>query len=84
MMRSDDGRSGLSDQDGAGPVIPPMGTLVIRTWDEPDEVPAFRARLTYSRGPNVEPNMVTTADAGEALSIMREWLLSQSGSRREV
>jgi hypothetical protein len=83
-MTSDDRPLGMSGQDGTGSAIPPMGALVIRTWYEPDQVPAFRARLTYSRGPDGEPNTVSTADPDEALSIVRRWLFAQPGSLGEV
>ena len=83
-MTSDDRPSGISEHDGAGSAIPPMGTLVIRTWYEPGQAPAFRARLTYSRGPDGEPNTVSTADPDEALSIVRHWLFAQPGSPGEV
>jgi hypothetical protein len=79
-MTSDDRPSGTSDQDGTDPAISPMGTLVIRTWYEPDQVHGFRARLTFSQGPDGEPNTVATADPDEALSIVRQWLLAPSGS----
>jgi hypothetical protein len=83
-MTSDDRPSGISDPDGTGSAIPPMGTLVIRTWYEPDQVHGFRARLTYSRGPEGEPDSVSTADPDEAVSIVRQWLLSQPGSAGHV
>ena len=83
-MTSDDRPPGVSDPDGAESVMPYMGTLVIRTWYEPDQMPAFRARLTYSRGPDGEPNTVSTADPDEALSIVRHWLLTQPGSPGDV
>ena len=78
-MTGDDRPSGISDQDGTGSAIPPLGTLVLRTWYEPDQVPAFRATLTYSRDPE-EPNTVSTADPDEALRIVLQWLFAQSGS----
>lgn len=83
-MKSDDRPSAISDQDGTGSTIPSMGTLVIRTWYEPGQVPGFRARLTYSRDPQGEPNTVSTADRDEALRIVRQWLFAQSGSPGDV
>lgn len=83
-MTSDDGPSGMSDQDGTDWAVPPMGTLVIRTWLEPDQAPGFRARLTYSRGPDGEPDWIATADRDEALRIVRQWLFAQPGSPDEA
>lgn len=83
-MTSDDRPSGISDSGGTESAMPYMGTLVIRTWYEPDQVPAFRARLTYSRRPDGESNTVSTADPDEALSIVRHWLFTQPGSPGEV
>lgn len=83
-MTSDDLPSGISAQEGADSAMPPMGTLVMRTWYEPDQVPAFRARLTYSQGPQNEPNTVATADPDEALSIVREWLFAQPDFPNDV
>jgi hypothetical protein len=84
LMTSDDGPSGMSDQDGTDSAVPPTGTLVIRTWFEPHQAPGFRARITYSRGPDDEPNTVATADPVEALSVVRQWLLAQPGSPDEA
>jgi hypothetical protein len=61
-----------------------MGTLVIRTWYEPDQVPGFRARITYSQGPDGDPATVAVADPDEALSVVRQWLFAQPGSPDEV
>lgn len=83
-MTSDDRPSRISDQDGTGPAIPPTGTLVIRTWHEPDQVHGFRARLTYSQGPDGEPKTIATANPDEALSFVRQWLLAPSGSPEDV
>jgi hypothetical protein len=83
-MKSDDRPSAISDPDGANSAIPYMGTLVIRTWYEPGQVPGFRARLTYSSDPEGEPKTVSTADRDEALSIVRQWLFAQSGSPGDV
>jgi hypothetical protein len=81
-MRSDDGPSEISGSGPAGSdsTMPPMGTLVIRTWFEPDQLPGFRARLIYSTAPDGEPKTVAAADPVEALSIVRQWLFAQPGS----
>jgi hypothetical protein len=83
-MTSDDRPSGISDPDGTNSAMPYMGTLVIRTWYEPDQVPGFRARLTYGRGPGGETNTVASADPNEVLSLVRQWLFAQPGSPDEV
>lgn len=82
-MTCDDGPSGMADQGGTDSAMPPMGTLVIRTWCEPDQVPSFRARITYSQEPD-DPNTVAAADPDEALSVVRQWLFAQPGSPDEV
>lgn len=61
-----------------------MGTLVIRTWYEPDQVPSFRARVTYSQDADDDPATVVAADPDEALSVVRQWLFTQSGSPDEA
>jgi hypothetical protein len=76
-MTNDDRPSGISDEDEPAPVMPSMGTLVIRTWHEPDQTPSFRARITYSQAPGDEPTMVSTADQDEVLSVVRQWLSAQ-------
>jgi hypothetical protein len=55
-----------------------MGTLVIRTWNEPGQSPGFRARLTYSQSPTSEPTTVYAVDPDEVFRAVRRWLLSQS------
>lgn len=60
-----------------------MGAMVIRTWHEPDQMPGFRARLTYSETPNDEPGIVLTADPDEVLRVVRQWLSARSGPSRE-
>lgn len=73
---TNDGRlSGISDE--SDPAMPSMGTLVIRTWHEPDQTPGFRARIIYNQAPDDEPSTVTTADQDEALSVVRQWLFAQ-------
>lgn len=83
-MTSDDRSSGMSGQDGTVSAMPPTGTLVISTWYEPDQVPGFRARLTYGRGPGGEGRTVASADPDEVLSIVRQWILAQHGPRDGV
>ncbi|MET3176759.1 UNVERIFIED_ORG: hypothetical protein ABIB52_004634 [Arthrobacter sp. UYCu721] len=78
-MRNDDGPSRISDY-GTDPATLSMGTLVIRTWYEPDQVQGFRARVLYGQGPGNEPNTVSTADPDEVLNVVREWLSSQPRS----
>lgn len=48
-MTTDDRPSGISDE--SDPAMPAMGTLVIRTWHEPDQTQGFRARIIYSQAP---------------------------------
>jgi hypothetical protein len=85
-MTSDNRPSGISGSNpgGTDSATPPGGTLVIRTWYEPDQEPGFRARLTFSRGPAGEPDTVAAADPAEVLSIVRQWLFAQPGSPDEV
>ena len=77
-MTNDDRPSGSSDEDASDPAMPSMGTLVIRTWHEPDQRPGFRARVTFSQAPDDEPSTVSTADPDEVLSVVRQWLLAQT------
>lgn len=56
-----------------------MGTLVIRTWDEPDQVPGFRARLIFGNAPEDVPHTVATADPEEVLRLVRQWLNARPG-----
>jgi hypothetical protein len=74
-MTNDDRLSGISDE--SDPAMTGMGTLVIRTWHEPDQAPGFRARIIYSRAPADEPNTVSTADKDEVLRVVRQWLFAQ-------
>jgi hypothetical protein len=73
-MTNDDRPSGDSDEDEADPALPSMGTLVIRTWNESDQTPSFRARVTYSQAPGDEPGTVSTAEPDEVLDVVRQWL----------
>ena len=74
-MTNDDRPSGISDE--SDPAMPSMGTLVIRTWHEPDHTQGFRARIIYSQAPGDEPTTVSTADQEEVLSVVRQWLFAQ-------
>ena len=76
-MTNDDRPSGSSDEDASDPAMPSMGTLVVRTWHEPDQTPSFRARITFSHAPGDEPTAVSTADPDEVLSVVRQWLSAQ-------
>ncbi len=77
-MTTDGPSSETPDGDEPDREVPSMGTMVIRTWTEPEQTPGFRARLTYSQSPTSEPKTVYTVDPEEALGAVREWLLSQS------
>ncbi|RKR13711.1 hypothetical protein [Arthrobacter oryzae] len=74
-MINDDRPSRISDE--SDPAMPGLGTLVIRTWHEPDQTPDFRARISYSQAPGDEPTTVSTANPDEVLSVVRQWLLDQ-------
>lgn len=76
--------SGVSAGDDSDSAMPSMGALVIRTWTEPDQAPGFRARLTFSLAPDDEPGTISTADPNEVLSLVRQWLIAQSGASREA
>lgn len=83
-MISDDPPSGISAQDDTDSGTRPMGALVIRTWNEPDQVSSFRARITYSQNPDDDPATLVATDPDEALSVVRQWLFAQSDSPDEV
>jgi hypothetical protein len=83
-MTTDDPPSGTSGEDQSDKAIPAMGTLVIRTWDEPHQTPGFRARVTYSQAPDDKPSSRLTADPDEVLSVVRQWLNARPGAPREV
>lgn len=80
-MATDDPPSGTSGDDWSDRALPSMGTLVIRTWDEPDQVPGFRARLIYGHAPDDAPHTVATADPEEVLRLVRQWLSDRPQSR---
>lgn len=83
-MTNDDRPSGISDEDESDPAMPSMGTLVIRTWHEPDQTTGFRARIIYSQAPGNEPSTVSTADKDEVLSVVRQWLFAQTAPSGKV
>lgn len=60
------------------PVPGSGGTLVIRTWREPDGEHGFRARVTYSEGAG-EHGSLSAADREEVLRAVRQWLSAQDG-----
>lgn len=56
------------------------GSLVIRTWLERSELsPRFRARITYGPVADAELTTLSAADPEQVLSIVRQWLLTQTG-----
>lgn len=83
-MTNEDRSSEISEKDESDPAMRSMGTLVIRTWHEPDQTPGFRARVTYSQAPGDEPSTVSTADPDEVLSVVRQWLSAQPVPPSEV
>lgn len=83
-MTSDDRPSGIPDDDESDQAMPFMGTLVIRTWQEPDQVPSFRARVTYNQAPSGEPSIFSTADPDNVISVVRQWLSAQLGPPGEA
>jgi len=88
-MAHGDGQSGIAD-DGTDSAAPSQsrpeaptlaqGTLVIRTWWEPDHVHGFRARVTSTPPVGAEPTIVTTADPEEVLAVVRRWLIARPGA----
>jgi len=83
-MTHDAELSGGSDQDPAKSEGGPTGSLVIGTWNEADQESGFRARITYIRHSGDQPTTVLTADPEEVMSVVRQWLLTQSGPPHEV
>ncbi|MDQ0869521.1 hypothetical protein QFZ70_001994 [Arthrobacter sp. V1I9] len=83
-MTQDGPPSEFPDGDELGRAMPSMGTLVIRTWSEPDQSQRFRARVTYSQSPTSEPRIVYTVDPEEVLTAVRQWLRPQSEAPREA
>jgi hypothetical protein len=83
-MTKDDPPSGISVENEQVPAMPSMGTLVIRTWNETDQTPGFRARLTYSKSPGDQPGTISTVDPDEVLSVVRQWLLAGPSSSGEA
>jgi hypothetical protein len=80
-MTQDDPPSGVTDENESGPA---MAALVIRTWNEPDQAPGFRARLTYSQAPDEDPRTISTADPDEVLRLVRQWLNARSAPPRDL
>lgn len=84
-MAHEDGQSGIAD-DGTDSTMPSQspsgaqGTLVIRTWWEPDHVHGFRARITFTPVPDAGPTTVTATDPEEVLAVVRKWLLTLPGA----
>ncbi len=71
---TDDGGTGAAD--GGGDALS-GGTMVIRTWFEPNGVSSFRARITYGKATGAEPSRFATADPDEVLDVVRQWLDAQ-------
>ena len=79
-MAHGDGQPGSAgDGTDSGAPSQTQGTLVIRTWWEPDHVHGFRARVT-SQLPESGQTTVTTADPEEVLAVVRHWLLTRPGT----
>jgi hypothetical protein len=78
-MAHEDGPSGVAG-DGTDSATLSLGTLVIRTWLEPEHEHGFRARVTVTRVPDAGPTTVTTADPQEVLAVVRQWLLTRPGA----
>ena len=83
-MTKDDPPSGITGEDEQVPAMPSMGTLVIRTWNEADQTPGFRARLTYTQSQGDEPGTISTVDPDEVLSLVRQWLSARSPASGEA
>jgi hypothetical protein len=85
-MTTDGPPSGLRlpDDDESDRAMPSMGTFVIRTWNEPDKTPGFRARLTYSNSPGAEPKSIYAVDPDEVLNVVRQWLHTPAEAPREA
>jgi hypothetical protein len=83
-MTHDAELTGRSDQDRANSERRPVGTLVIGTWNEPNQNSGFRARITNIQHPGDQPTTVSTADPEEVVGVVRQWLLTQSGPPHEV
>jgi hypothetical protein len=60
--------------------VPPMGTMIIRTWRESGHLGGFRARIIYGQTPGIDQSTVTTADPNEVLKVVQHWLAAQSGA----
>lgn len=78
MMRDDHPWPGSGDNaDESG--IPPIETMIIRRWQEPDHPQGFRARITYGQTPGIARSTVSTADPNEVLRVVQQWLAGQPG-----
>jgi hypothetical protein len=83
-MAQDAPPPGSTGDDEPDQAAPPMGTMVIRTWTEPNQSPGFRARMTYSHSPTAEPKTVYTVDPDEVLDTVRRWLLPHTGTPHQA
>jgi hypothetical protein len=78
-MAHEDGPSGVAG-DGTDSAALSLGTLVIRTWLEPEHEHGFRARVTATRVPDAGPTTVNTTDPEEVLAVVRQWLRTRPGA----
>lgn len=81
---TDDDQQALPSDEDQPPSATPEGTLVIRTWSEPNQEAGFRARVIHTSQLDERPGMVSTADPAEVLAIVRQWLHSQTGTTHSV
>jgi hypothetical protein len=77
-MAEDDPPPETSSGDEPDEAALSMGTMVIRTWNEPNQDPGFRARMTYSHSSTAEPKTIYTGDPDEVLNVVRRWLLAHT------
>ncbi|VXB26449.1 hypothetical protein ARTHRO9AX_150041 [Arthrobacter sp. 9AX] len=82
-MANDGPPSGVPGEDGPDQPPLPMGTMVIRTWNEPHRTPGFRARMTYSHSPTAEPETTYTVDPEEVVDTVRRWLLPHTETQSQ-
>lgn len=78
-MAHEDDPSGVAG-DGKDSAALSLGTLVIRTWREPEHAHGFRARVTATQVPDAGPATITTTDPEEVLAVVRQWLLTRPGA----
>lgn len=81
MMRDDHPWPGSGDKTDDSE-IPPVETMIIRRWQEPDHPRGFRARIIYGQTPGIARSTVSTADPNEVLRVVQEWLAAQPGIAR--